>query len=108
MGHYPSEQVLQIIKEYDITNKPIKDLVELVHGEWEWEDYLTIKKYRKTMRVQFHTGGWSGNEDTYYAFEKVKFIGLFWLKSERGGHYYYEFPLWAWEYGLKKDVQKTV
>lgn len=101
MGHYPSDEILKIIENFDIKKRPIKDLITLMHQEWEYPDCMKITKGKKSVKVEFHTVGWSGNEDLITAFEKVKLIGLFWKKSERGGHYWYEFQLCTYEGGLK-------
>ena len=105
--HYPSEQILKIIREFDIS-KPIKELISLIEGEWEFADvgYFSLYKTKKKVYLQLHTAGWSGNEDLIGAFEKIKWIGIFWVKSTRGGHYWYEFSREVYENGLRMGDKK--
>ena len=95
------------IKDYDIFVYPIKDIINWIESGWEYATQGYFKKYQyaNKIHVQLHTAGWSDNEDTYYQFEKIKGIKYFWKKSEAGGHYYYEFPLDAWEYGINKACE---
>ena len=107
-GHYPSEQTLKMIRKYDITKNSVKTIVELIQGEWEYADmgYFKIYTRKDKVYVQLHTAGWSGNEDIYREFERIHWIGLFWQKSVRGGHYYYEFPKSVWENGINSQMQE--
>ena len=105
---YPSEQILKIIEKIDLQNYSIKDLIGLMQGEWWGSDCMVIEEGKETVKVEFHTVGWSGNEDLMTAFEKVELIGLFWQKSERGGHYWYEFPLCVWDRGLNLKGDNNV
>ena len=83
-----------MLETFDIKKQPIKDLVEWIGNQWNntygiWKVY----KYGNHIKLEIHTGGWSQNEELISEFERVKFIGMFWQKSEKGGHYYYSFPL---------------
>ena len=91
MTDYPSEQVLSFIKNYDTCKGPIEDLFDFIIQEWNWPDWGTKKKGRK---YEFHTGGWSGNEDIIRAMQdNYLFWGLCWVMSKRGGHYWFEIPI---------------
>lgn len=109
MGHYPSESILNVIKNFNIDTSPVKELISIMEGEWEFADvgYFNLRKTKKKVYLQLHTCGWSGNEDLMEAFKKVRWIGFFWLKSERGGHFWYEFPTVVYENGIK-GMKKNV
>ena len=68
--------------------------------------YFKVYVTKKQVFVQLHTAGWSGNEDLYCALEKVKWLGLFWQKSVRGGHYYYTFPRFVWDAPMFKQKEQ--
>jgi hypothetical protein len=68
MGHYPSEQVLKIIQEWDIIKQGLLPLIDLIKGEWEFADVGYFKKTRR--RLYLSTAGWSGNEEIIMALQK--------------------------------------
>jgi hypothetical protein len=43
-------------------------------------------------KLELHTGGWSGNEEIISVLQNSMFWVMYWQKSERGGHYYFELP----------------
>jgi hypothetical protein len=89
MGHYPSEQVLKIIQEWDIIKQGLLPLIDLIKGEWEFADVGYFKKTRR--RLYLSTAGWSGNEEIIMALQKnFVFWAVCWMKEERGGHYTFE------------------
>ena len=95
-----------MIKEFDMNNKPIKEIIEYISGLWNhgygvWKIY----KYGKEIKLEIHTGGWSTNEELIEEFESIKYLGMFWRKSERGGHYYYSFPEFVYNNPLTKNPQ---
>lgn len=104
-GHYPSELTLKAIREFDIVKTPLKELLDLLEGEWEFADVggFNLRLTKKKAYLNLNTFGWSGNESLISAFEKVKLIGLFWDKSTRGGHYWYRFPRVVYEKGIRKE-----
>jgi len=86
---YPDEQVLKIIREWDIFKEDIEKFLELIQSEWKYADMGGFK--RKKNIVELHTFGWSGNEDIIHALESnFGFWSAFWWKTERGGHYWFE------------------
>jgi len=53
------------------------------------------------MKLELHTGGWSGNEDIIEALKKSYFWIFYWEKSVKGGHYYFTIS------SLKKTTEKA-
>lgn len=92
---YPTEAGLNQIKIYsgdfytENSKMDIEKLIELLQELWHFSDYLI----RDGAELELHTGGWSGNEDVISALQPSLFWMLFWRKSERGGHYYFELPI---------------
>lgn len=86
---YPSEPELKYIREFDcVKDDPFK-LVKFIGEIWAYADDggFVLRKNKLTL----HTGGWSGNEDIIRALrDNEYFFMLFWMKSERGGHYLFE------------------
>lgn len=82
---------------------PLPDVVELVdHIKriW-WKSDLGFKlrkgfshypNPRGVVKLELHTGGWSGNEGIIAELEHTLFWTLYWVKSIRGGHYWFEIP----------------
>jgi len=106
---YPTEQELKAFERWNITNIDLanflpKEVVEHIESIW-WMPDWGFKLYegrehlfhRKVMKLELHTGGWSGNEDTIAELMKTWFWMMYWVKSLRGGHYYFEIPWKAWQ-----------
>ncbi len=82
---YPTEGQLQTIKEFDLTKKPIRELLDYVEPLWEYGDWGFVRTRHK---LELHTGGWSGNEDILEALHhNFLFWSMCWKSSRRGGHY---------------------
>jgi len=91
MAEYPDEKTLRFIRRFDTFKAPVEDLRDFVIQNWHYEDYATSKG----RCFELHTGGWSGNESIIAALEKSSkgmFWYMCWVKSERGGHYWFEIP----------------
>ena len=85
---YPTEEELQKIKEWDAVKDPM-GLIVFIKGLWKYPDYFVVKG-KRVITLELSTGGWSGNEDIIGALrENQMFFILYWLKSERGGHYFF-------------------
>lgn len=82
---YPTEETLEFIKNYQ--GAP-GSLVDYILEAWHFPEY---SKWAPPL-LELHTGGWSGNEEVIQALMESKsfFWTLYWQKSERGGHYYFE------------------
>jgi hypothetical protein len=83
---YPTEEDLEFIETYDsIRNDPMV-LIEYIRGLWPWSHYFVLEG----NKLELHCGGWSGAEQIIDSLTKNMFWHLYWLKSERGGHHYFE------------------
>ena len=95
-NNYPDEASLVQIAEWDILKQGIEGLLDLVEDNTNWADRQIIRTGKRVIRYEYHTGGWSGNEDVILALQKTMFWFVFWEKSLRGGHFYFkiEHPEW--------------
>jgi len=85
---YPTDKELATIKDWDVLKSNVSGLLDFIEARWRWSD--TYMK-REGDKVELHTGGWSGNEDIIGALEGNHTFWLTcWMKSERGGHYWFE------------------
>ena len=84
---YPTKRELYRVKNWNIIDKGAKALVEFIEEIW-WYPERQIEHHGN--RLVLHTGGWSGNEDIIDALmEQSDFWSIYWEKSIRGGHYYF-------------------
>ena len=91
MHDYPTEEQLQFIREYDL-RQGSSGLIEHLQEIWHWQDYIKVIHGLGKCALELHTGGWSGNEDIIKALQSTLYWLMYWHKSERGGHYYFEIP----------------
>ena len=89
--NYPDEKSLEEIKNWDVLTKGVDGLLDLVEENTNWADRQIGRTGKNVIRYEYHTGGWSGNEDVIHAM-KMNFLfwSLSWMKSTRGGHYYFK------------------
>ena len=87
---YPSEETLKKIKEWNVSKQSATDLIKLIEDNWWGGDSGFKLSGRKTLILELHTLGWSGNEDIISALKSNFFWNLYWQKSIRGGHYYFK------------------
>jgi hypothetical protein len=95
-SEYHIEKELKKIQNWDV--KDAHNLIERLRDMWEYKNFFIenwgfdhIHKERPVLMLELHTGGWSGNEDIIEALQKNKmFWIMWWWKTERGGHYYFE------------------
>ena len=93
---YPTDEVLEYIRDYDWTRYGMDDLLQCINAEW-WpngirpQDRYEDREGRSILILT--TGGWSGNEDIIEALRTNKHMWwtVHWLLSKRGG--YYEFDI---------------
>jgi hypothetical protein len=93
---YPTEEELKKIKEL----KNVSELLNHLKSIWWMPDWGFVEYWgftsfpirEKALKLELHTGGWSGNEDIIRGLQKTDFWILFWVRSERGGHYCFEIP----------------
>jgi hypothetical protein len=95
MEKYCTESELEDIKNWSIKN--VDDLIAHLKDVWQYsgtaikESFGKSKSGELVLNLELHTCGWSGNEDIISALSKnVLFWSMWWAKSERGGHYYFE------------------
>lgn len=101
---YPDEASLKAIKEWDILEQGISGLLELITENTKWADRQIHKTGKRVIHYEYHTGGWSGNEDVIDALRGNMFWFFFWQKSTRGGHYYFEIKHPEWYGKLKQEM----
>jgi len=94
---YPTEnelEKLRILCDGYLTDyrngipKITKEIIEYLKEIWNWDDYIIWDE--NASNLELHTGGWSGNEGIISILEKSAFWWLHWVKSERGGHHYFQ------------------
>lgn len=91
---YPDEASLKEIEKWDILKQGVQGLLDLVEENTYTPDWSFSVTGKRVLRFQYHTGGWSGNEDVIDALRRnILFWPMFWQKSERGGHYYFKIKL---------------
>lgn len=94
---YPTDEWLNFIRNYKPDESlPLLYFVEnvLVDGWWMPERGFKLhKKYRGKRKLELHTGGWSGNEDTIAAIKCNTWLTHFQMRYvmwKAGGHHYFE------------------
>jgi len=112
---YPDEQDLGRIVAFDSLHDPV-GFVKLVRPLWSYPDRFVFTEGksqtlgRPVWKLYLSTGGWSGNESLVDAMQEAG-GGLwwfaFWLRSERGGHYWFEIPK-AWNRPTNSAVTREV
>ena len=88
---YPTEETIMRIERWN--GKNVVDFVEFIKEVWHWLDWGFELKGKRVLRLELHTGGWSGNEDIICALSNNIFWMMYWEKSTRGGHYYFKIKL---------------
>lgn len=83
---YPTTEALQFIESYDMKDG-VEGLVNFIGEIWYHGD---LGFYREGNNLELHTLGWSGNEDVIRSLRKTFFWTFCWLKSEKGGHHYFD------------------
>ena len=89
---YPTKLILKTIEKWEILKKGIIPLINLIEENWQFADvgYFKFEKNKNKFKLELHTGGWSGNEDIINSLTKNIFWTVYWIKTERGGHYYFK------------------
>jgi len=105
---YPTDEELKVFDKWKLPNIDVKglcvrDVIEHLESIW-WMPDLGFNLHegrehlfrRKVMKLELHTGGWSGNEDVIAELQQTWFWFMYWVKSIRGGHYWFEIPWDVW------------
>ena len=91
---YPTEEELMVIEKWDVTKHPVQDLLEHIEECWWEPGWGFAVRGKRVLRLDLHTGGWSGNETIIGALQTNRlFWALYWQKSRSGGHYTFRIPL---------------
>jgi hypothetical protein len=85
---YPEEDELKTIETWDI--KDPFGLIEFIESITWTPDWCIVVKGKRVKHFEFHTAGWSENEEIIEALQKTMFWTLYWVKTHRGGHYYFK------------------
>jgi hypothetical protein len=91
MTDYPTVSTLREIRKWDALKDPV-GLVYFVQSEWHWPELFRVKG-KRILRIEAHTGGWSGNEEIISELHSNFFWSLYWQKSTRGGHHFFRVPV---------------
>ena len=94
---YPTQEFLDFVRAYvpDETLS-IMNLVETVLRDAWWSSdwgFKLHRKYKGKRKLELHTGGWSGNEETIAAIKSNLWFTHFKMRYvmwRTGGHYYFE------------------
>ena len=89
---YPTEKELKTIEEWDAIHDP-KGLLQYIQDRWWYADRQFCLTGKRVLKLELHTGGWSGNESIVEALQKNVFWFFWWQGSRRGGHYTFEIPV---------------
>ena len=91
VNEYPTKEELETIEKWDILKKPIDEFLEYVHSLWWAPDWGFSLKGKHILRLELHTGGWSGNEDIIDALHRNwLFWSQCWESSRKGGHFWFK------------------
>ena len=85
---YPTQEDLDFITNWKFTDG-VPCLIDHLQGIWWYADWGFKLTGKRILKLELHTGGWSGNEDIIQALSTTMFWNLYWGKSVRGGHYYF-------------------
>ena len=97
---YPTDEQLDRIRHWQ---QGIRELIEYLWSIWWMPDWGFKSKWgyssfprRRVLKLELHTGGWSGNESIIEALQENKqgniFWFMYWERSTKGGHYWFEIP----------------
>lgn len=98
MSEYPSTAEFDQLKKLANDVAHPKATIDYLMSIWHFGDWgYKLKRGRDILhkacwKFELHTGGWSGNEELIETLGKTFFWFIFWQKSIRGGHYWFEIP----------------
>jgi len=84
----PTEETLIALRSYGNDYADWTKMLWLLEDIWHWGD----KVVQNQNKIELHTGGWSGNELIIQYLQETIFWSVCWIRSERGGHYYFKIP----------------
>jgi hypothetical protein len=87
---YPTQEDIDAIIKWDFDVVGIKHFLDFIRSVWWMPDWGFIMSGKRILKLQLHTGGWSGNEDIIGAMrQNFIFWGMCWTETYRGGHHYF-------------------
>ena len=93
----PTEEWLQFIRGYkpDDSMPLLKFVSEILPKGWYMADwgFVLHRKYKGKIKLELHTGGWSGNEEVISAILSNIWLTHFQMQYvmwKAGGHYYFD------------------
>jgi hypothetical protein len=93
---YPTDEYLQWIEKFDVFEHDMKSFLSAIFDNWQHGEmgYKLCKTQKGYKALRLHTLGWSGNEDIIQALRaNLFFFTLYWVKEERGGHFWFSIPV---------------
>ena len=93
---YPTNNYLKWIEFYDVSKHSLSNLMNVILGNWmhEKSGYTLWGEHKGYRVLELSTLGDPGNELVIKAMKDNLFIfPLYWLKEERGGHYWFSIPV---------------
>lgn len=91
MSRYPSDAELRFIRKFDLTKKPVKELLDFLQEIWAYSEWGFRLTGKKVLTLKISTAGWSGNEEIIDALKQNPlFFALYWQEERRGGHYLFK------------------
>ena len=104
LDRYPTEEELKRIAGWDF-KAGFEDLIDFIEDIW-WNPDWGFRVYEgreslfrnRVIKLQLHTGGWSGNEDIIRALaENQMFWSWCFWKEYVGGHYWFQIRKNLWK-----------
>lgn len=90
MNEYPSDEILETIRNWEVIDQGVHGLLDLIKANWKYAESGFKLTGKNVLRLELHTFGWSGNEEIINALKcNLLFYTFYWEKSTRGGHYYF-------------------
>jgi hypothetical protein len=103
MSGYPTEKELSKLNKMchplgrkHVGRFSIPEIIEYIKELWSYKDRAVYEEDGDRWSLYLSTGGWSGNESVIREIEGTLFWVMYWQKSERGGHYWFEGSKGGW------------
>jgi len=94
---YPEECELAKISGWQVQQSDMQDFLDYLKSKWHYPDWGFKLTGKKVLKLELHTGGWSGNEEIMDALHKNWMFWMFyWVSSHRGGYYHFRIKLKNW------------
>lgn len=91
MKDYPTEEELKRIELFDLSKEGVDNFIDFLESIIWNPDWCFKLSGKRVLRIQFHTGGWSGNESIINSLQKnFIFWSMCWRRHDVGGHYWFE------------------